>query len=474
MEKIVISGAGLVGAFLAVALKKEGHDVEIYEKRSDMRKGPADGGRSINLIATSRALNAFTSAGVLAPVKKITVPVTGRMMHSLTGELTYQPYGRDESECNYSVSRSLLNMTMIDEAQKAGVKIHFEHSLESLDADGGKAIFSGKEVSFDRFFGADGAGSLTRKALLALNTGATEEVDFIDSDYKELFMPATAKGEYPIEKKALHIWPRGDHMLMALPNLDGSFTMTVYLPKSGENGFDRIKTLEDIKQFFEKHYPDSREHMPDFASEFFANPQGRLGTVKMSNWVYKDKVALVGDAAHAIVPFFGQGMNCGMEDCFYLMSFLKKHSWNWEEAFREYDQRQRPNGNAIADMALENFIEMRDKVGDVRFLLKKKIEHKIENAFPELYRSRYGMVTYTLIPYSLAQRAGLIQDRILEELSNSIDSVDQLDLDRALELINKEFVPFIKEHNLTLDRYKEGQKVEQSVLHNELFSKKMK
>jgi kynurenine 3-monooxygenase len=457
MEKIVISGAGLVGAFLAVALKKEGHDVEIFEKRSDMRKGPADGGRSINLIATSRALNAFTSAGVLEPVKKITVPVTGRMMHSLEGELTYQPYGRDESECNYSVSRSLLNMAMMDEAEKVGVKINFEHSLESLNIEESKAVFSGKEVSFDRFFGADGAGSLTRKALLEINSEASETVDFIDSDYKELFMPAGKNGEYPIEKKALHIWPRGDHMLMALPNLDGSFTMTVYLPKTGVNGFDKLSKPEDVETFFEKQYPDSREYMPDYASEFFENPQGRLGTVRMSNWVYKDKVALVGDAAHAIVPFFGQGMNCGMEDCFYLMSFLKKHSWNWEKAFKEYDERQRPNGNAIADMALENFIEMKDKVGDASFLLKKKIEHKIETSFPDLYRSRYGMVTYTLIPYSLAFKAGLIQNEILDELASSIESVEQLDLDRALELVNEKFTPFIKENGISLKRYIEGQ-----------------
>jgi kynurenine 3-monooxygenase len=348
-------------------------------------------------------------------------------------------------------------MAMLDEAQKAGAKIYFEHSLESLDVESKSAVFSGTEVTFDRFFGADGAGSLTRKALLKLMPQVTEKVDFIDSDYKELFMPAGEKGDYPIDKKSLHIWPRGDHMLMALPNLNGSFTMTVYLPRSGDNGFEKIKNSEDVRAFFEKHYPDSREYMPEYASEFMENPQGRLGTVKVSSWVYKDKVALVGDAAHAIVPFFGQGMNCGMEDCFYLLSFLKKHSWDWEKAFEEYDRRQRPNGNAIADMALENFVEMKDKVGDAQFLLKKKIEHKIETTFPDLYRSRYGMVTYTLIPYSLAQKAGVIQDEILEELSSSIDSVDQLDLNKALELINEKFTPFVSKHNLSLKRYIEGQ-----------------
>lgn len=457
MEKIVVSGAGLVGAFWALALKKKGHEVELYEKRSDMRMDSKDGGRSINLIATSRALNAFTAVGILEDIKKIVVPVTGRMMHSLEGELTYQPYGRDESECNYSVSRSLLNMTLLDKAEEAGVKVYFSHELEHLDPDHGKAKFSGKEVSFDRFFGADGAGSVTRKELLRLIPEASESIDFISSDYKELLMPATSNGEYPIEKKALHIWPRGNHFLMALPNLDGSFTMTMYLPQTGKDGFDTLETKEDVSAFFEKYYRSSIPHMPKFADEYFENPQGKLGTVRMSHWVYKDKVALMGDAAHAVVPFFGQGMNCGMEDCFYLMSYIEKYGDDWEKVFSEYDRNQRPNGNAIADMALENFIEMQSKVADEKFLLKKAIEHKIENEFPEKYRARYGMVTYTLIPYAIAKKAGLIQQEILEELARGIDSVDQVDLLRAESLIDEKFVPFVNEMEISLDRYQEGE-----------------
>ncbi len=457
MKKVVVSGAGLVGSFWALALKKKGYDVDLYEKRSDMRLDDYEGGRSINLIATSRALNAFSLVGVLDEVKKIVVPVTGRMMHSMQGDLTYQPYGRDESECNYSVSRALLNVTMMNEAEKAGVKIHFEKELESVDAKEKVATFSGgTQASYDLLFGTDGAASPTRKALLKLIPEATESMNLIDSDYKELLMPASESGDYPIEKKALHIWPRGDHMLMALPNLKGSFTMTVYLPKSGERSFEQLKTKEDVKNFFKKYYASSIPHMPNFAEEFFENPQGVLGTVRMSHWVYQDQIALLGDAAHAIVPFFGQGMNCGMEDCSVLLSLMDKYSDDWRKIFSHYDKLQRPNGNAIADMALENFVEMKDKVGDERFLLKKAIEHKIENAFPEKYRARYGMVTYTLIPYHLAQKAGLIQQEILEELAKGINSVDEVDMEKAALLINEKFTPFVKKHNIDLNRYQEG------------------
>lgn len=456
MEKIVIAGAGLVGSFWALALKKKGYEVELFEKRPDMRKDSADGGRSINLIATSRGLNAFTAAGILDEVKKIVVPVTGRMMHSLEGDLTYQPYGRDDSECNYSVSRSLLNITLLNEAEKAGVKITFEKELESIDPQSNTAIFSGRTVSFDRFFGADGAGSPTRKELLRLMPDVLETVDFIDSDYKELLMPAASGGTYPIEKKALHIWPRGDHMLMALPNLDGSFTMTVYLPQKGERSFENLKTKEDITNFFEKYYKSSIPHMPEFAEEFLENPQGKLGTVRMSKWVYQDKIALIGDAAHAVVPFFGQGMNCGLEDCYYLLKYMEQFPNDWSRIFTEYDKNQRPNGNAIADMALENFIEMKDKVGDKNFLLKKAVEHKIENQFPDKYRARYGMVTYTLIPYLYAKEAGVIQNEILSELTKDLSSPDEVDMTKAEKLIDERFVPFLNDKGISISRYKEG------------------
>lgn len=453
MKKVVISGAGLVGSFLAVMMKKRGYEVDLFEKRSDMRLDSSSAGRSINLIATSRSLNAFKNEGLLEDILKITVPVTGRMMHSRDGELTYQPYGRNESECNYSVSRSLLNKHLISEAEKAGANIYFEKSLTKLDAESNICTFEDHELKFDLFFGADGAGSQTRKELLRLMPSESDTTEFIGSDYKELFMPANENGDYPIEKKALHIWPRGHHMFMALPNLDGSFTMTAYLPKVGEDSFELLKTNKDVRAFFEKEYGDSVSLMPGFEDEFFENPQGRLGTVRMSRWNYKGKIALVGDAAHAIVPFFGQGMNCGIEDCSVLACLMDKHGENFETIFNEYDKWQRPNGNAIADMALENFIEMQSKVGNEKFLLKKKIEQVIEEKFPNLYRARYGMVTYTLIPYAIAQKAGLIQQEILDELSSDISDIKDLDINLAKKLLDEKFVPFLKEFDVSLDRF---------------------
>ena len=410
------------------------------------------------LLVESMRLNKSAS---LKKILKITVPVTGRMMHSVDGELTYQPYGRNPSECNYSVSRAELNKAMMDHAEKAGTKFYFEHELRHADFDQDKLTFitpaGEKNISATKVFGTDGAGSPTRKSLMSFlqkkGLKQDDQMQLLGASYKELLMPSAPGNKYPIEKNALHIWPRGPHMLMALPNLDGSFTMTLYLPDEGEVSFEHLKTKEDVQNLFETYYPDAISLMPEFKEEFFENPTGTLGTVRAIPWIYKDKVALLGDAAHAVVPFFGQGMNCGFEDCFYLFQFLDNEK-DWESAFKKYDEFQRPNGNAIADMAIENFTEMKAKVADPKFLLRKKVEHKLENEFPTLYRSRYGMVTYTLIPYSLAQKAGLIQDKILAELCSNIESAEDLDLSLAKKLIEKNFIPFVQEHGLNLERFK--------------------
>ncbi|MEZ4872619.1 MAG: FAD-dependent monooxygenase, partial [Bdellovibrionales bacterium] len=273
-------------------------------------------------------------------------------------------------------------------------------------------------------------------------------------DYKELLMPLDQDGLPALEKQALHIWPRGSHMLMALPNLDGSFTMTVYLPTEGEVSFSKIKTKDDVLKFAEKYYTSAVPRMPRLPEEWLENPVGALATVRCNNWVYKNKVALIGDAAHGIVPFFGQGMNCGFEDCATIDELYDEFNGDFEKIFARYNEMQVANGWAIADMAIENYTEMADKVGDDRFLLRKAVEHELENQFPNKYRARYGMVTYTLIPYALVQKAGLVQDKILTQLMDGMNRIDDLDLKKAEQLIDDQFVPFLKEHNISIERFK--------------------
>jgi kynurenine 3-monooxygenase len=455
----VIVGAGLVGSLLAITLKKAGEKVILFEKNSDMRLEELGAGRSINLIITSRGLNAVKQVGLLEDVLALTIPVTGRVMHSTSGELTYQPYGKNPNECNYSISRSELNKLLMTKAEEAGVDIIFGHSIHSINVDKDEIYLTGpnkteRTEKFQRVYGTDGANSMVRKELLKRVDDSSESMKLINADYKELFMPATKAGDYPIEKNALHIWPRGNHMLMALPNLDGSFTMTLYMPREGENSFENLKTPADIKNYFETYYADSIPLMPKFREDFIENPQGILGTVRANPWNYSDRICLLGDAAHAIVPFFGQGMNSGFEDVTCLTKHREQDAGDWKNIFDGYSLEQKPNGDAIADMAIENFNEMSEKTGDERFLFFKKVENELQKRFPKKFRSRYGMVVYTLVPYSYAQAAGLIQQEILIELCNEKDGLESIDWSIAESLIDKKLVPFQEEHGVSLDRYK--------------------
>lgn len=431
MKKIVISGAGLCGSLLAVSLKKLGHDVHLFEKRDDLRREDSSAGKSINLILTAKGMKALQEVGLLEGALSFTKPVLGRMMHDKEGKLTYQPYGKDESEKNYSISRSELNKYLLNQADSAGVNIHFEAGLESIDFDNSKAAFTSyKDVSFDYFFGADGAGSQTRKLM-----GAHGVVDYkttgLGTSYKELFMPALDSGEYPIDESALHIWPRGDHMLMALPNMDGSLTMTIYM---SDEKFSSLDTKEKIESYFTEYYKDSIPLMPNYVSEFLENPTGFLGSLEVAPWVHQN-IVLVGDAAHAIVPFFGQGMNCSFSDVEFLRLRLSTGS-SWESTIKEYNHHQKLNGDAIRELSLENFTEMCDTVGREDFIFKKKVENIIENAFPEKYRSRYARVVYTLMPYHKALEIGKIQKEILEELCVGLDKPELVDLVKAEKLIS--------------------------------------
>jgi kynurenine 3-monooxygenase len=459
MSKIVITGGGLVGSLLALSLKRCGFSVSLFEKRSDPRLASAQEGRSINLIITSRGLNALQKVGLAADALKLAVPVYGRMMHSITGELTYQAYGRPD-ECNYSISRAELNCFLLDRAQKAGVELHFSKTTESVDFDKRELVFSdGQRLNYDFLFATEGTGSRVREELCRVRPDIKSSIDFLSAGYKELTMPLLSDGSAALQKEALHIWPRGQHMLMALPNRDGSFTMTLYLPhKGGELSFDSIQTANEARDYFTRFYPDALELMPNAIDEYTKNMEGKLGTVRLSQWLAFDSVCLLGDASHGIVPFFGQGMNSGFEDVAAILDRLDQHHTDPTHAkliavLAPLVRERKVDTDAIADMAIENFTEMSEKVGDQDFLLRKKVESKLEEHFPHDYRSRYGMITYTLIPYHHAYELGLLQNKLLDELCNSLDSVEKLDLEQAKQAIERWVTPYKTRHQLCFKRF---------------------
>jgi kynurenine 3-monooxygenase len=456
VERIAVVGGGLVGSLLSIYLVRRGFDVQVFEARHDLRQSEAEGGRSINLIVTSRGIHALRELGLDADVFRLTVPVMGRMMHTVGSDLAYQPYGRNESECNYSVSRSELNRFLLTEAERQGARFHFGHKLLDADLDAGRLRFTGGEgqppveVETDVVFGADGFGSAVRESF-ADTPEFRQSVEMLPHGYKELVIPAGPDGSFRARPDALHIWPRGEFMLMALPNLDGSFTVTLYTPHQGDSSFEQLKDGRAVVQFFESHFPDALELIPDLTRDFFDNATGKLGTVRCSPWNHGARAVLLGDAAHAIVPFFGQGMNCGFEDCTVLDDLLETHGNDWGSIFPELSRNRKPDADAIAEMALENFVEMRDSVGDPGFLLRKQVEQRVESRWPEEYRSRYSMVTYSTIPYRVAQEAGEIQRGILDELCRGISSADEADLDRAHALIGERFGPFLARRSVSLD-----------------------
>lgn len=459
MRKVTIVGCGLVGSLWAYLLKKQGYDVEVFEKRGDPRLQSEQAGRSINLVITSRGLNALKIAGLLPDILPITVPVYGRRIHPKSGDSFFQPYGRDQSECNYSVSRWYLNRALIEQCSRIGVKINFNSSFENINiVSKTLSILSPagtQNHNYDLLFATEGAGSGIRKVLTSAHHEVfSETTDWLASGYKELYMPYPPAGQAPLEANSLHIWPRGTHMLMGLANLDNSFTMTLYMPHSGADySLEKLNSEPLIRNYFNSEFASAVPLMPNFLKNYQENPAGVLGTVKMNKWTYKDSIALMGDAAHAIVPFFGQGMNLGFEDCTTLLQLLSEHNGNWETALPAFDLRQRPNANAIAEMALENFIEMRDKVADPKFQFNKKIEALIEKEFPQFYRSRYGMITYTLIPYVIAQEAGVIQNQLLNTLAKDITDPSQLDLAKAKALVMNDFFPWLKAKGYSTESY---------------------
>ncbi|HEY3973576.1 MAG TPA: NAD(P)/FAD-dependent oxidoreductase [Candidatus Sulfotelmatobacter sp.] len=446
LQPISLIGAGLNGPLLALGLVKRGHRVEIYERRSDMRRVRMSAGRSINLALSTRGIHALTEAGLWDEMRKIVVPMRGRMMHSATSQLTFQAYGRNDNEVINSISRAELNIALISAAEQAGVKINFQQRCTGIDLKTGELLLrderSGENRTIERevVIGCDGSVSAIRNEMLKM-TGFNFSQQYLNYGYKELSIPAGPDGMHVLETNALHIWPRGNYMLIALPNVDGTFACILFLPFEGPDSFAHLTSPELVLEFFRARFPDAIPLMPDLAANFFANPTGAMVTIKCSPWHIDRRALLLGDAAHAIVPFFGQGINCGFEDCSVLLELLDRHGTDWARIFREFESARKINTDAIADLAVENFVEMRDRVADPRFLFRKKVELALEAKYPRLFVPKYSMVTFHRIPYATALQRGKVQDGILSELCESIDRVEGLDWERADQLIRSGLTP---------------------------------
>jgi kynurenine 3-monooxygenase len=420
-QKIIISGAGLVGSLWAVFMAKRGYEVDVYERRPDMRKLTGDGGRSINLAMSTRGWKALEKAGIKDEVMKEALAMKGRMMHSTSGELTFQPYGK-EGEAIYSVSRAGLNRKLMDIAESHdNVKLHFDMSCKGINTKNSEVSFKNNntgEVSTpdaDFIFGADGVFSAIRSSMQRTDRFNYSQY-YLPHGYKELTIPATADGDFAMDKDSLHIWPRGEFMMIALPNPNKSFTCTLFLPYEGEESFNNLKTDDEIMAFFNSYFGDAVPMMPTLLEDFKGNPTPSLVTIRCNPWQMNEKILLIGDASHGIVPFYGQGMNSGFEDCTVLDEMADAHNEDWKATLKEFSNTRVADANAIADLAMRNFVEMRDLVGDPMFLLRKKIAAWLNEEYPKDFLPLYSMVTFSHIPYNEALEEGKAQDRLFEKI----------------------------------------------------------
>lgn len=432
---VIIIGAGLVGSLLSIYLAKRGYSVQLYERRGDMRTATISAGRSINLALSDRGLLALEKVGLADAIRSIAIPMHGRLIHNAEGSTAFQPYGKEGQYIN-SVSRGTLNMKLMDLAEQHGVQLYFNHKCSAVDWKHNTVTFEDtvtqtqKTLPFQLLFGADGAFSAARLQHQLQHDRFDYQQFYIDCGYKELTIPPAPGGSFAMEVNALHIWPRKDYMLIALPNPDKTFTCTLFFPFEGETSFERLDTTEKVQAFFAETFPDAVPLMPGLADEFFANPTSSLVTVKCYPWIREDKFALIGDAAHAIVPFFGQGMNCGFEDCRILDELIEQYNHDWGAILQEYQALRKPDGDAIADLAVNNFTEMREKTADPKFLLQKKIEARLHEKYPATWIPAYTQVTFSPhIRYSEALRKGRQQEAIMQRVMLMENIADKWDDD---------------------------------------------
>ena len=426
-------GAGLTGPLLATYLAQQGYSVEIFERRPDMRKESISAGRSINLALSARGNHALKEVGLYDKIKPNTIPMKGRMIHDLNGNTHLQPYGQKENEVIFSVSRAQLNMDLMTLAEETGkVTIRFNHQLLSADLEQNKLLFQLSdsleeiELPFNRVIGCDGSASILRKSIV-------EKADIqyvkkpLGHGYKELTIPPLKSGKFRIEPNALHIWPRGNHMLIALPNNDCSFTCTLFFPMTGTKSFETVKTEKDILDLFQSQFHDAIKLIPNLVEDFQKNSTGDLASVYCKPWHLGDKALLIGDAAHAVVPFFGQGMNASFQDCSTLAKLMGQNKNDWKTIFNTFSSVQVENGHAIADMAIENYLEMRDHVNDTEYKKRRNVELKLERMFPGQFIPRYSMVSFHQIPYAEVYQRGGKQFKIIGDVLKADPSGQSID-----------------------------------------------
>ncbi|MCI0703450.1 MAG: FAD-dependent monooxygenase [Planctomycetia bacterium] len=444
MREVTLIGGGLAGALLALMLARRGLKVTVYERRADVRADQIEEGRSINLALSARGIHALGLVGLDGEVLSRAIPMRGRYIHPVSGNCLLIPYGRKPDEVIHSVSRRGLNAQLLDAlAREPNATVHFQHRCTgyalrtrtlSIRDEAAAHEFS---VEAPVVIGTDGAASAVRLALM-LSTRMNYSQEFLEHGYKELTIPPATDGSFRMEPNALHIWPRGGFMMIALANLDRSFTCTLFLPHHGSPGFDQLVSRDAASGFVATTFPDAVPLLTDLEGEFFHNPTGGLVTVRCAPWSHEGQVLLLGDAAHAIVPFFGQGMNCAFEDCEVLLGLFDQFGGKWEDIFPRFFEARKKNADAIAQLALDNFIEMRDTSGDPRFALKRQLEHQLEERYPGRFFSKYAMVSFHRFPYAEALARGRVQDRILMDVCSRASSLAEIDLDATFTRLQSE------------------------------------